>query len=127
MNILKLEHAALLVQDVERSRRFYCEVLGMQEIPSGGNCFLRKGDAEVHLLAASQGQGVALDYRAEDLADGYITHVAFEVDDLEEAQQHLKNSNIPIVCGPRPRFDGKEQLYFCDPDGYVIELFAQKK
>ena len=36
MNILKLEHAALLVQDVERSRRFYCEVLGMQEIPSGG-------------------------------------------------------------------------------------------
>ena len=127
MNILKLEHAALLVQDVERSRRFYCEVLGMQEIPSGGNCFLRKGDAEVHLLAASQGQGVALDYRAEDLADGYITHVAFEVDDLEEAQRHLKNANIPIVCGPRPRFDGKEQLYFCDPDGYAIELFAQKQ
>ena len=127
MNILKLEHAALLVQDVERSRRFYCEVLGLQEIASGGNCFLRKGDAEVHLLAASQGQGVALDYRAEDLADGYITHVAFEVDDLEEAQRHLKNSHIPIVCGPRPRFDGKEQLYFCDPDGYAIELFAQKK
>jgi catechol 2,3-dioxygenase-like lactoylglutathione lyase family enzyme len=127
MNILKLEHAALLVQDVERSRRFYCEVLGLQEIPSGGNCFLRKGDAEVHLLAAPQGRVVELGYRADDLADGYITHVAFEVDDLEEAQQHLKNSNIPIVCGPRPRFDGKEQLYFCDPDGYAIELFAQKK
>ena len=127
MNILKLEHAALLVQDVERSRRFYCEVLGMQEIPSGGNCFLRKGDAEVHLLAVSEGRVVALDYRADDLADGYITHVAFEVDDLEEAQQHLKHHNIPIVCGPRPRFDGKEQLYFCDPDGYAIELFAQKK
>jgi len=63
-----------------------------------------------------------LDYR-----ETLITHVAFEVDDLEEAQRHLKNSNIPIVCGPRPRFDGKEQLYFCDPDGYAIELFAQKK
>ena len=50
-----------------------------------------------------------------------------EIDDLEEAQQHLKNYNIHIVCGPRPRFDGKEQLYFCDPDGYAIELFAQKK
>ena len=127
MNILKLEHAALLVQDVERSRRFYCEVLGMQEIPSGGNCFLRKGDAEVHLLGASEGRAVELDYRADDLADGYITHVAFEVDDLEEAQRHIKNYNIHIVCGPRPRFDGKEQLYFCDPDGYAIELFAQKK
>src|SRR5260370_16299362 len=105
MKILKLEHAALLVQDVERSRRFYCEVLGMQEIPSGGNCFLRKGDAEVHLLAASQGRVVALGYRAEDLADGYITHIAFEVDDLEEAQRHLKNSNIPIVLSPLPRFN----------------------
>jgi catechol 2,3-dioxygenase-like lactoylglutathione lyase family enzyme len=127
MNILHLDHAALLVQDVERSRRFYCDVLGMQEIPSGGNCFLRKGHAEIHLLGEAEGRAVPLNYRQDDLADGYVTHVAFEVDDLEEAQRSLKNSHIQIVCGPRPRFDGKEQLYFCDPDGYVIELFARKK
>ena len=81
MNILTLDHAALLVQDVERSRRFYCEVLGMQEIPSGGNCFLRKGSAEVHLLGEAEGRAVALNYRQDDLTDGHITHVAFEVDD----------------------------------------------
>lgn len=126
MNILHLDHTALLVQDVERSRRFYCEVLDMQEIPSGGNCWLRKGSAEVHLLGESEGRAVQLKYRDDDLADGHIPHFAFEVDDLEEAQRHLKNHNIQIVCGPRPRFDGKEQLYFCDPDGYAIELFARK-
>ncbi len=127
MNILDLNHVALFVQDLERSRRFYCEVLGMQEIPSGGNCFLRKGSAEVHLLGAPEGRSVELHYHADDLADGYITHFAFEIDDLEKAQEHLRDYNIQIVCGPRPRFDGKEQLYFCDPDGYIIELFGRKK
>lgn len=127
MNFLKLDHVALLVQDVERSRSFYCEVLGMQEIPSGGNCWLRKDGAEIHLLSESEGQAVQLNYRDEDLADGGTTHIGFEVDDLEGAQRHLDDLHIQIVCGPRPRWDNGEQLYFCDPDGYVIELFARKR
>lgn len=126
MNILHLDHAALLVQGVERSRRFYCEVLGMQEIPSGGNCWLKRGNAEVHLLGTSDGRAVQLQYRDDDLADGNTTHIAFEVDDLAQAQQHLKNCHLPIVCGPRPRVFGGEQIYFRDPDGYVIELFTRK-
>lgn len=126
MHILDLNHVAVFVQDLERSRRFYCDVLGLQEVPSGGNCFLRKGSAEVHLLGAPKGRVVALHYHADDLADGYVAHFAFEVDDIGVAQEHLKNHNIQIVCGPRPRFDGKEQLYICDPDGYVIELFGKK-
>src|SRR6266699_1947405 len=101
MNILDLNHVALFVQDLERSRRFYCEVLGMQEIPSGGNCFLRKGSAEVHLRGAPEGRSVELHYHADDLADGSITHFAFEVDALEIAQEHLRDYNTQIVCGPR--------------------------
>jgi len=127
VNILDLDHAALLVQDVERSRRFYREVLGMQEVPSGGNCWLKKGGAEIHLLGQSEGRPVLLDYRIEDIADGSTTHIAFEVDNLEEAQWHLENLSIPIVCGPRLRWDAGEQLYICDPDGYLIELYTRKK
>jgi catechol 2,3-dioxygenase-like lactoylglutathione lyase family enzyme len=127
MNILGLDHAALLVQDVERSRRYYCEILGMQEVPSGGNCWLRKGGAEIHLLGQSEGRPVVLDYRIEDITDGSATHIAFEVDSLGEAQRHLEKHSVPIVCGPRPRWDAGEQLYICDPDGYLIELFMRKK
>ncbi len=37
MEIRRLDHAALLVKDVERSRRFYGQVLGMEEVPRPSN------------------------------------------------------------------------------------------
>src|SRR6266702_1327822 len=130
MNILKLDHAALLVKDVERTCQFYCQVLGMEVIPGLGAIWLAKGSAEIHLLGESE-QGRAAQasgtYYDDDLADGHTTHIAFEVEDLEEAQRDLKEHGVEIVCGPRPRGSGAEQLYICDPDGYVIELFAWKK
>ena len=130
MNILRLDHAALPVKDVERSRQFYCYVLGMDEIPGLVAIWLAKGSAQIHLLGESQ-EGRAAEasgtYHHDDLADGHTPHLAFEVDDLEEAQRHLKEQHVGIVCGPRPRGSEAEQLYICDPDGYVIELFAWKK
>ncbi len=37
MEIRRLDHVALLVKDVERSRRFYGQVLGMEEVPRPSN------------------------------------------------------------------------------------------
>lgn len=128
MNILKLDHAALMVKDVEQSRQFYRQVLGMNEIPGLGAIWLAKGSAEIHLLGesekgrAARAAGTVDDH---DLADGHTTHIAFEVDDLKEAERHLRKQQVEIVCGPRPRGSGAEQLYIRDPDGHVIELFAR--
>src|SRR5260370_3099692 len=63
-------------------------------------------------------------YRRDEMARGYGAHVAFEVDDLEAAMHHLRAHDVEIVGGPRPRGDGVQQLYICDPDGYIIELFV---
>lgn len=130
MNILKLDHVALVVKEVERSRQFYCEVLGMEEIPGLGATWLARGNAKIHLLAESQ-QGRAAEALGhsydDDLADGHTAHIAFEVENLKEAQHYLKARSIAIVCGPCPRGSNAEQLYIRDPDGYVIELFARKK
>ncbi|HEY4034781.1 MAG TPA: VOC family protein, partial [Ktedonobacteraceae bacterium] len=60
---------------------------------------------------------------ADELASGLVTHLAFEVDDLEAAISHLHAQGIAIT-GPRPRGDGVQHLYISDPDGYVIELFV---
>jgi len=129
LNILRLDHAALLVKDVERSRQFYCQVLGMEVIPGLGAIWLAKGSAEIHLLGESE-QGRAAQasgtYYDNDLADGRTPHIAFEVEDLEGAQRYLKEHGVEIVCGPRPRGNDGEQLYIRDPDGYVIELFARR-
>ena len=97
----------------------------------GTSIWLRRGSAEIHLLGEPQegraAQTGAGSYRPDELADGHATHIAFEVENLEEAQQHLKTHHVQIVRGPRPRGNDGEQLYICDPDGYVIELFARKK
>ena len=50
-----------------------------------------------------------------------------EVANLEEARRHLQAHNVEIVGGPRPRGDGVLQMYVCDPDGYIVELFVWEK
>lgn len=128
MKIIKQDHTALLVQDRERSRRFYRDVLQMEETSGLGTIWMRSGSAEIHLLdlmEAHADRTGADAYHPADLAQGHITHIAFQVEDLEQAQQHLQACHVPIVCGPRPRGDDGEQLYICDPDGYVIELFTK--
>ncbi len=132
MNIRALDHAALLVKDIERSRHFYGMVLGMNEEPRPSNfsfpgAWFRKGTAHLHLIGEIEEERAAHvvpTYRGDELAIGHATHLAFEVDDLKATQEHLHSHNIEIVGGPRPRGDGVEQLYVLDPDGYVIEFFV---
>jgi len=59
MEIRRLDHAAFLVKDVERSRRFYGQVLGMEEVPRPSNftfpgAWFRKGRAEIHLIGEAE-------------------------------------------------------------------------
>src|SRR5437660_3093429 len=59
MEIRRLDHVALLVKDVERSRRFYVQLLGMEEHPRPSNfdfpgAWLRKGSAEIHLIGEDE-------------------------------------------------------------------------
>ena len=133
MEIRSLNHAGLLVRDVERSRHFYVQVLGMEEIARPRNfdfpgAWLCKGSAIIHLVGeAEPGRVDELyvgTYNPDELSRGYGTHLAFEVDDLAEAAELLKAHNVAIVGGPKARGDGITQLYICDPDGYIVELFA---
>ena len=136
MEIRKLDHAALLVRDVEQSRRFYGQVLGMQELPRPSTfdfpgAWFRKGSAEIHLIGEDEpGRAAQVQpggYRPEELSIGHVAHIAFEVADLEEARQHLQAHDVAIVGGPRPRGDGVLQMYVRDPDGYVVEFFVWEK
>jgi catechol 2,3-dioxygenase-like lactoylglutathione lyase family enzyme len=132
MNIRKADHVSLLVANTERSLQFYTQVLGMQEIPRPKNfdfpgAWLTKANFQIHLIGEEvegRAKQVNPGYHADELALGRGTHVAFEVDDLEAAIQHLREQGVEIVGGPRPRGDGVQQMYICDPDGYIVELFV---
>jgi catechol 2,3-dioxygenase-like lactoylglutathione lyase family enzyme len=136
LEIRRLDHVSLLVKDVEQSKRFYTQLLGMEEHPRPGNfnfpgAWLRKGSAEIHLIGEDEPGRVdmvqSVEYSPAELSTGHVTHFAFEVKDLEETHRYLQARGIPLVGGPRPRGDGVMQMYIRDPDGYIIEFFVWQK
>jgi catechol 2,3-dioxygenase-like lactoylglutathione lyase family enzyme len=130
MQLRKMDHTALVVQELERSRWFYGEVLGLQEVPrpsnfTFGGSWFQGPDFQVHLILARDTTAPAGFAEAgEDVRVGRAHHIAFEVDDLEKAMAFLHAHNIEIVGGPQPRGDGVTQFYIYDPDRNFLEFFA---
>ncbi len=129
---MRIQHAGLVVSDLERSRRFYAEALGLEEVSRPSNftfsgAWFRFGQDEIHLLAEADTTG-----RAGGAADGgagaafgLANHLAFEVDDLAAACARLAENGVALVGGPMPRGDGVAQVFFHDPDGHLLEFFER--
>ena len=128
---MRLQHCGLLVADLDRSRRFYGEALGLEEVPRPANftfagAWFRLGDDEIHLLAEADSTGRAGAFEpGPGLAGGLATHLALEVDGLSGWQERLSSHGVDAAAGPMPRGDGVVQLFVRDPDGYVVELFER--
>lgn len=125
---MKLQHVGLIVRDVDRSRRFYSGALGLEEVPRPSNftfdgAWFRFGGTEIHLLADAHTTGGAGQEAGPGAARGLTHHLALEVDDLQAACSRLAAHGIELEGGPMPRGDGVTQVFFRDPDGYVLELF----
>ena len=128
---MRIQHVGLVVSDLERSRRFYREALGLEEVARPPNftfdgAWFRFGDYELHLLAEAHTTGGAGQPDAGAGAERGLTHhLAFEVDDLEAACARVASAGVQLTGGPMPRGDGVTQVFFLDPDGYVLEYFQR--
>ena len=61
---MKIQHVGLVVSDLERSRRFYADALGLEEVPRPANfvfdgAWFRFGGTELHLLSDAHATGGA--------------------------------------------------------------------
>ena len=127
----RLQHCGLLVADLDRSRSFYGDALGLEEVPRPPNftfagAWFRLGDSEIHLLAEADSTGRAGAFDpGPGIAGGLATQLALEVDALATWQERLLEHGISPASGPMPRGDGAVQLFVFDPDGYVVELFER--
>jgi len=118
MKILQLNHVALNVDDVERSARFYREVLGLPPMPRPafsfpGAWFRIGADQELHLIGRLP----------ENREPPHERHFAFRVDSIEAARERLEKERVGYR-GPQVRPDGALQIFLRDPDGHVVELFT---
>lgn len=130
MLIKALDHVSIVSRDLEASRWFYCEVLGMDEVPRPQNftfagAWFRQGGAEIHLIHQSeavQAAGDAANHPTETRDLTFARHFALQVSDMDTLVQRLSAHGIALAHGPRPRGDGPAQAYVYDPDGHLIEL-----
>ena len=121
-----IDHVTLVVKDLERSRQFYAEVLGMAPSPRPAFPFpglwFEAGGTWIHMNVEGPEAGPAGMVPFEGSSPSRGFHIALSVDDCDAAADQLRAMGIPIVTGPRSRPDGARQLYIYDPDNYLIEI-----
>ncbi len=128
IKVKRIDHVTLVVKDLEVSRVFYVDVLGMDEVDRPGFQFaglwFQAATTQIHLILEHDESGPAHSYVPEECSISRTRHFAFEVDDAMQAAQKLEELGIEIVAGPKHRPDGPTQLYIFDPDRNLVELYS---
>jgi catechol 2,3-dioxygenase-like lactoylglutathione lyase family enzyme len=113
-----LNHLLVLAQDLEATRDFYADVLGLEVGPrpsfKSPGYWLYLGDQAVVHLANK-------DSDSETTGTGPIDHVAFEATGLKEMIARLEELAISVRHHKVPDLD-LHQVFIHDPNGVKIEL-----
>jgi len=121
-----LDHVAIVVSDMDRSIKFYTEILELNLIldgrPAGGEKKSFLGTKSKAIVALSENKN-RLKQKSE-YVDG-VNHVAFGVSNLGESSQMLLDKGVEFVEIKKGE-DGKPEAYhFLDPDGLELEIYGQ--
>ena len=127
---MRILHTMLRVGDLDRSIRFYTEVLGMKllrrkDYPAGEFtlAFIGYGDEADHTVLELTYNWDTSKY---ELGDGF-GHVAIEVDDVYRAAEAIRERGGKVIREPGPMNAGTTVIAFVeDPDGYQIELLGPR-
>jgi catechol 2,3-dioxygenase-like lactoylglutathione lyase family enzyme len=113
LQVTQIDHVSVIITDVERSRRFYRDVLGLREIAKPRTfdfvvVWFDLGNQQLHLL---------LKDRPDALSP---RHFALRVADVAAARAYFRERGIPAQeTTPIP---GADRFFIADPDGNRIEI-----
>jgi|SRR3954447_22325923 lactoylglutathione lyase len=126
---MRVLHTMIRVGDLEASKKFYCEALGMKmlrekEYPDGKFtlCFVGYGEeSEQAVIELTYNWGVT----SYNLGDGY-GHVALGTNDIKGACDRVRAQGYKVTREPGPMKHGTTVIAFVeDPTGYKIELIER--
>lgn len=125
--VRKLLHTRYRVNDLERTVKFYRDVLGLQEVRRHRS---PRGSELVFLKAPESEELIEICYFPDSgpvQVQPDLTHLAFEVDSLEEFAKHLEKFGLRYSDGPTYKSDGGGFAFIDAPEGYEIELMQKGK
>lgn len=126
MKLNKVHHIAIIASDYQRSKSFYCDVLGFTllsevfraERDSWKGDLALNGDYTIELFSFPHPPA-----RVSQPEACGLRHLAFSVDDIDSAVTHLTQHQIrcePIRIDP---YTERRFTFFTDPDGLPLELY----
>ncbi len=111
--VTQLDHCSVIITDVERSRSFYRDLLGLKEIAKPRTfdfvvVWFDLGNQHLHLLLKDRPDSIS------------ARHFALRVADVAAVRRHFADKGIPIQeTTPIP---GADRFFIFDPDGNRIEI-----
>lgn len=135
-----IHHTGVSTPDLDRAIRFYCELFGfellsrftkppgspgmdaMLALPGVGfqAALLRSGQTLIEVFEFSAPEPARAE-AARRVCDHGLTHLCFQVDDVDAEYARLAAAGMRFHCAPQSG-DGARYVYGRDPDGNAIEL-----
>lgn len=127
MDFNKIHHVAIICSNYEISKEFYVEKLGFEiireiyrEERQSYKLDLKLGESQIELFSFPNSPK-----RPSYPEACGLRHLAFEVDDIEEAVKELKGKNIQVEEIRIDEYSEKKFTFFNDPDGLPLELYEK--
>ncbi len=125
--VKKLLHTRYRVNDLEKTVKFYREILGLEELrrhksPRGSELVFLKTPNSDELIEITFFPGSGPVQVQPDL-----THLAFEVNSFDEFSKHIAKFGVKYSDGPTTSSTGTKFAFIDAPEGYEIELIESAK
>ncbi|MGL5313248.1 MAG: methylmalonyl-CoA epimerase [Peptostreptococcaceae bacterium] len=136
MDLLKVDHIGIAVNNLEDSLKFYEDILNLkcegQEVVEEQKvkvAFLPVGDTEIELLETTTEDGPIAKFIEKNGGRGGVQHIAVRVENIEKAIEEVKSKGYRMI-DEVPRYGaGNARIAFCHPkgtDGVLLELTERK-
>ncbi len=128
LKINRVHHIAIICSDYEVSKHFYTQVLGFKILAEVYR--EERKSYKLDLEVGNQYQVELFSFpeptkRPSHPEAAGLRHLAFEVDNIDEAIQHIQQQGVIVEPIRIDEFTGKRFTFFADPDGLPIEFYEK--
>jgi lactoylglutathione lyase len=125
--ITRLLHTRYRVNDLDKTISFYRDVLGLKEVSRHQSS---RGSTLVFLEVPNSTEQIEICHYPGSgpvSVQPDLTHLAFEVDDIEAFAKMAEAKGYPLSDGPSTTSSGSKIAFIDGPEGYEFELIQKKK